>query len=136
MAQVNVSKLGKKEVLVELMAVVVWRMYHKQDQMAIELMKNESKWVLFDIFIREGGLVEWSRKRGVHLEYQKLDVLPKREMEGGFKEDAPASQMGRKMSGLKGIGEIGKRSIISRKMAEYVKEKYPECHQQLHAHLM
>ena len=61
-----------KETLIKAISKVMWRVYHKQVAIAIELSKKESKDKLLRIFGQERVLQEWAEKQGITLTYQQL----------------------------------------------------------------
>ena len=49
-----------EETLIEAITKLLWRVYHTQAAIAIEIIKKESKDVLLRVFGQEGVLQEWS----------------------------------------------------------------------------
>ena len=88
------------------------------------------------IFGRKGELQDWAQKKGINLTYNKLEIFhgDTEMVEEG--EGTPAEMMQLNLGELKRSDALGKQSIISGKLSEYLKERYPEKHQQIHAHVM
>ena len=79
-----------------MIAKVLWRVYHKQALLAIELLKKEDKDKMLKIFGQRGELQEWAEKKGIKLKYTKLEVFPEENELEGVKEETPAEAVGLK----------------------------------------
>ena len=81
-------------------AKVMWRVYHKQAALVIELLKKESQDKLLRIFGQEGVLQEWAKKQWITLTFGQLEVFPEKTIKESAEEVAPAKTMGLKLKEL------------------------------------
>ena len=130
------SAEGGKETLVELKAKLLWRGYYDQAEVAIALLKKEDKNKLLRIFGKKGELQEWAQKKGINLTYNKLEIFHGDTEMVDEGEGTPAEAMQLTLGELKKRDALGKQSIIAGKLSGYLQERYPEKHQQIHAHVM
>ena len=98
-----------QETLIEAIAKVMCRVYHKQAALVIELLKKESQEKLLRIFGQEGVLQEWAKKQGITLTFGKLEVFPEKTIKDSAEEVTPAETMGLKLKELQEGNEHGKR---------------------------
>ena len=102
-----------QEMLIEAIAKVVWRVYHKHAALVIELLKKESQDKLLRIFGQEGVLQEWAEQQGITLTFGQLEVFPEEVIQESVDEVTPAETMGLKLNELQEGNEHGKKGIIS-----------------------
>ena len=114
-----------QETLIEAIAKVMWRVYHKQVALVIELLKKENQDKLLRIFGQEGVLQEWAKKQGVILTFGQLEVFPEETIQESGEKETPAETMGLKLKELREGNEHGKKGIISEKLRGYLDEWYP-----------
>ena len=125
-----------QETLIGAIAKVMWRVYHKQAALVIELLKKENQDKLLRVFGQEGVLQEWAKKQGITLTYGQLEVFPEEIIQESGEKVTPAETMGLKLKELREGNDHEKKGIISEKLRDYLNEWYPKNKQQIHAHMM
>ena len=101
---------------------MLWRVYHKQAAIAIELLKKESKDVILRVFVQKGVLQEWEEKQGIKFKYEQMDVFPVETIQEGEDDATPVEKMGLKLKELCKGNDHGKKGIISEKLRCYLEE--------------
>ena len=65
-----------------------------------------------------------------------MELLSYIEIGSEINEEAPAVEMNLKIGNMKGMGAVEKKSVIAGKLHQYLKKRHPDCHHQLHSHLI